>query len=560
MSPAIDLLLSTPAADTDAATTAGPSKPVDPKQHDLPPRLASFSDVEAAGRRLGFQPPPEHLEDYQTLLRATDACAAEIMALPDFVPTVDFERFPRQNVHRPADEENKLRGWSWKAMVAGGNDGILAGKTVCLKDTICLADVPLCFGTSAFTDYKPTTDATAVTRVLESGGTIVGKATCENFSHGPASFSSPHGPVQNPYAHGFSTGGSSSGCGALVGSGEVDMAIGGDQGGSIRIPASLCGIVGLKPTFGLVPYTGVLSSDTSVDHIGPMTQTVYDAALLLEAIAGYDSIDDRQLGAPLPTDVPKYSAAVLTARKNGIKGIKIGVLREGFMHKSLDKAVDESVRAAVAKFKQLGAIVEEVSCPLHAHTEALCHITNKFASAGTRIGRQVGRRGHYANDYWGQLLPWTQDKWDKAKYHVSGTAMSAEYGWPAYPTVYGRSMNIIRKMKLDYDALLETYDAIVMPTVTQAPRRHVGPDAGPLAWARATPGIISNTAASNLTGHPTVTIPCGFIPPSPADVKSPDDEQIKLPCGMMLMGKLFGEEKLLSIADAWETNFKWKQL
>lgn len=122
----------------------------------------------------------------------------------------------------------------------------------------------------------------------------------------------------------------------------------------------------------------------------------------------------------------------------------------------------------------------------HVHTEALCHITNKFASAGTRIGRQVSRRGYYANDYWNQLLPWTQDKWDKAKYHVSGTAMSAEYGWQAYPTVYGRSMNIIRKMKLDFDALLEQYGATVMPTVTQAPRRHVAPDAGPLAWAKAT--------------------------------------------------------------------------
>ncbi|GAA5908638.1 hypothetical protein JCM6882_003700 [Rhodosporidiobolus microsporus] len=558
MSPAIDVLLSPPA--TDAAATAGLDKVVQLKQHAAPSKLATASDVDAAAKRLGFAPPADHVEDYIALLNATDACAAEIMGLPDFVPPVDYDRFPRKDVHRPADEENQLRGWSYKATVEGEKEGILAGKTVCLKDTICLADVPLCFGTSAFTDYKPSMDATAVTRVLENAGTIVGKATCENFSHGPASFSSPHGPVQNPYAFGFSTGGSSSGCGALVGSGEVDMAIGGDQGGSIRIPATLCGIVGLKPTFGLVPYTGVLSSDSGVDHIGPMTQSVYDAALLLEAIAGYDNIDDRQLGAPLPADVPKYSKAVLAAREKGVKGMKIGILREGFMHKSLDKAVDESVCAAAAKFEQLGATVEEVSCPLHLHTEALCHITNKFASAGTRIGRQVSRRGYYANDYWGQLLPWTQDKWDKAKYHVSGTAMSAEYGWVTYPTIYGRSQNIIRQMKLDYDALLQQYDAIVMPTVTQAPRRHVGPDAGPLAWARCTPGIVSNTAASNLTGHPTVTLPCGFIPPSPADILSPEDEKIRLPCGMMLMGKMFGEEQLLSIADAWETAFNWKEL
>jgi amidase len=210
---------------------------------------------------------------------------------------------------------------------------------------------------------------------------------------------------------------------------------------SLAQPASLCGIVGLKPTFGLVPYTGVLSSDPGVDHVGPMSKTVYDvrprfvarritlilsqAALLLEAIAGYDGIDDRQLGAPLPANIPKYAAAVLEHRKKGIKGLKIGLLREGFAHKSLDKAVDESVRAAIAKFVELGATVEEVSVPLHAHTDALCHVLNKFASAGTRSGRQVGRRGLYVNCYWDQLLPWTQEKFDKAKYHVTGTAMSA---------------------------------------------------------------------------------------------------------------------------------------
>ncbi|GAA6014797.1 hypothetical protein JCM10207_002184 [Rhodosporidiobolus poonsookiae] len=516
---------------------------------------ATLGDVEETGKRLGFLPPAGHEEDYVTLLQATDACAAELLAIPGYTPEVNYARFPRKDVHRPADEDNKLRGWSWKATVKGED-----ASAVCLKDTIALAEVPLCFGTSAFEDYLPSVDATVVTRILENGGTIVGKATCENFSHGPASFSSPHGPVQNPYAHGFSTGGSSSGCGALVGSGEVDMAIGGDQGGSIRIPASLCGIVGLKPTFGLVPYTGVLSSDSGVDHVGPMTQSVLDAAVLLEAIAGYDNIDDRQLGAPLPQNVPKYAEAVLNSRKDGAKGLRIAVLREGFMHKTLDPAVDKSVRAAIAKYEELGAVVEEVSVPLHAHTDALCHVLNKFASAGTRAGRQVGRRGLYLVDYWQKLLPWTQDKFDKAKYHVTGTSMCAEYGWMKYPTVYGHAQNLTRRLRDEYDQLFAKFDVVIMPTVTQAPRRHVAKDAGPLAWARSTPGIISNTAASNLTGHPTITIPCGFVPPSPDDIRSPEDEEIRLPCGMMLMGKMFGEANLLAAADAWEQAYEWKKL
>ncbi|GAA5860445.1 hypothetical protein JCM8547_000305 [Rhodosporidiobolus lusitaniae] len=522
--------------------------------------MATLDDVAKTGARLGFTPPAGHEDDYLQLLRATDACAAELLRIPDYLTPVDIERFPRKNVHRPTDEENILRGWATKCEIRGEKGGPLEGKTVCFKDTICVAGVPLEFGTSAFEGFVPSVDATVVTRILEHGGTVSGKATCENFSHGPASFSSPRGPVQNPYAHGFSTGGSSSGCGALVGSGEIDLAVGGDQGGSIRIPASLCGIVGLKPTFGLVPYTGVLSSDSGVDHVGPMARSVYETALLLEAIAGYDSVDDRSAWAPLPEAIPRYTKTVLATREKGISGLKIGLLKEGFIHASLDAAVDKSVRAAAEKFKELGATVEEVSVPLHAHTDALCHVLNKFASAGTRSGRQVGRRGLYLNEYWQQLLPWSQEKFDKARYHVTGTSLCSEYGWMAYPTVYGHAQNLSRRLRDEYDALLETYDVILMPTVTQAPRLHVAPDAGPLAWAKATPGIISNTAASNLTGHPSISVPCGFVPPSPDDILKPEDEQIRLPCGMMLMGKMFGEEHLLAVADAWEQANDWKQM
>ncbi|KAJ7675468.1 amidase signature domain-containing protein [Mycena rosella] len=526
--------------------------------------MATPADVSAAAHKLSFAIPPDHEADYLALLGATDRAAAAVMAYPDYQIAFDGARCPREAVHRPRPQDNALRGWAWKATVRGTPGGLLDGRTVCFKDTVCVAGVPQLFGTTAIHEFIPVSDATVVTRVLEQGGCIVGKAMCEarrvqNFSHGPASHSTPFGPVENPYAVGFSAGGSSSGCGALVGSGEVELGIGGDQGAQGRWqPASHCGLVGLKPTFGLVPYTGVLSSDPALDNVGPMARTALDAAILLQAVAGYDMIDDRQLGAPLPANVPRYSQLLLDSRKRGVKGLRIGVLKEGFASSCVDPAVDAQCRAAIGKLEELGATVEEVSVPLHLLTPQMCHILNKFGSSQTRQGRQVARRGLYINEYWDTLLPWDQEKLEKAKYYVTGTAMCAEYGWSRYPTAYGRAMNLSRRLRDEYDALLSAYDVVMMPTVPQAARRHIAYDAGPLAWAEATPGIVSNTAASNLTGHPTITFPVGFVPPSPGDVLQPEDNSIKLPCGLMAMAKMFDETALLNVADAFEQAVDWK--
>ncbi|KAJ6510543.1 amidase signature domain-containing protein, partial [Mycena sanguinolenta] len=519
--------------------------------------MATLSDVAAAARKLVFAIPPDHEADYLALLKTTDRAVAAVMEVPDYGIPFDEVRYPRKDIHQPLPEDNKLRGWAWKATIHGKSDGILEGKTVCFKDTICVARVPQTFGTTAIDNFTPSSDATVVTRVLEHGGLIVGKAMCENFSHGPCSHSTPFGPVENPYATGFSAGGSSSGCGALIGSGEVDMGVGGDQGGSVRIPASHCGLVGLKPTFGLVPYTGILSSDPMLDTVGPMARTALDVALLLQAIAGYDNIDDRQLGAPLPAGVPKYPELILKSRKEGVKGLRIGVLKEGFVSGS---AVNDKCRNAIEKFRELGAAVEEVSVPLHLLTTQISHVLNKFGSSQTRQGRQVSRRGWYINEFWEKLLPWTQDKLEKAKYYVTGTAMCAEYGWSRYPTAYGRAMNLSRRLRDEYDSVLSDYDVVVMPTVPQPARRHAAYDAGPLAWAEAAAGIGSNTAASNLTGHPTITFPVGFVPPFAGDILQPEDHSIKLPCGLIAMAKTLDETTLLKVADAFEQAFDWKSL
>src|SRR2546428_13836623 len=177
-------------------------------------------------------------------------------------------------------------------------------------------------GSSALEGYVPEFDATIVTRILDAGAEILGKAVCEHLCFSGSSFTSDPGPVLNPHNPEHSAGGSSSGSAALVAAGEVDMAIGGDQGGSIRIPSSWCGTYGLKPTYGLVPYTGVFPIELTPDHTGPIAATTADVALLLEVIAGEDGLDPRQYGAK-----PEAYTSVL---RNDTEGIRVGIVSEGF--------------------------------------------------------------------------------------------------------------------------------------------------------------------------------------------------------------------------------------
>src|SRR5207244_2124236 len=269
-------------------------------------------------------------------------------------PAVKKARTPG---YRPEGAENKYNAWYYKSEVHGASPGKLRGKRIALKDNVCLAGVPMMNGASTLEGYVPDVDATIVTRVLDAGGTIMGKVHCEYFCFSGGSHTSAAGPVQNPRKPGYSAGGSASGSAAVVPAGEVDMAIGGDQGGSIRIPAAYCGVYGLKPTYGLVPYTGIFPVEMTLDHTGPMTATVADNALLLEVLAGPDGLDPRQVNVK--------TAAYTNALTADARGMKIAVVKEGFGHASSEADVDVLVRKGAATFKQLGAQVDEVSIPLH---------------------------------------------------------------------------------------------------------------------------------------------------------------------------------------------------
>src|SRR3712207_3748882 len=262
---------------------------------------------------------------------------------------------------RPTEAENPLGAWYVTTEIRGAADGPLAGRTVAVKDNVAVAGVPMMNGSHTVEGFVPKRDATVVTRLLEAGATGARKAVFEDPCFSGRRHTPGTGPVRNPWDPSRATGGSSSGSAALVAAGEVDLALGGDQGGSIRMPAAFCGIVGHKPTHGLVPYTGAFPIELTLDHLGPMTRTVADAAAMLDVLAGRDGNDPRQ-----PADlVPEHYAAALGG---DVAGLRVGVVAQGFGWAELSEpGVDDTVRAAAARLGELGIEVVEVDLPWHRH-------------------------------------------------------------------------------------------------------------------------------------------------------------------------------------------------
>src|SRR5215831_13902969 len=300
--------------------------------------VPDVDEVVAVAKELGIHLSADEAVLYQKHL------AEQLSQLDAFVqvrieeprpPMVSAARTPG---YRPRAGEDPLNAWMWKCRIEGSADGLLKGKTVSFKDHIAIAGMPMSFGSFALEGFVPDFDATVVTRVLEAGGTVIGKNVMNGLSggFGTGGAIGDYGRPLNPHNHEHVTGGSSSGSGAAVAAGEVDISFGGDQGGSIRIPAALCGTLGLKPTFGLISHFGIgFGSDQSIDYTGPLTRTVEDMAAALQATAGRDGYDPRQTPeVPLQVDA-------LGRLSDGITGLRIGVLEEGF------EDVDADVRDLV---------------------------------------------------------------------------------------------------------------------------------------------------------------------------------------------------------------------
>ena len=269
------------------------------------------------------------------------------------------------------------------------------------------------------------------------------------------------GLVENPAKRGHAAGGSSSGCAALVAAGEVDMAIGGDQAGSIRIPAAHCGLYGLKPTFGRVPYTGAVSSEFVIDHLGPITASVEDNALLLECIAGPDPLDPRTAGTPAPED---YRDAL----GRSIAGLSIAVVSEGFGHRSSQPDVDATVRRASAELVRLGAKVQDIALPWHRDGLAIWLVFAMEGYFGNLIrGNAFG--GNHDGLQWSGLndavARW-RDHTDRLPPNLKlGMLMGEDAGRRYKRHYYVKAMNLVRRLCDAYDRALEEHDLLLMPTV-----------------------------------------------------------------------------------------------
>jgi amidase len=455
--------------------------------------------------------------------------------MADPLPEVKYPRTPGV---RPTGDDNPYNAWYYKTEVKGAADGKLAGKTVALKDNIMLAGVPMMNGSATLEGFVPNVDATVVTRLLDAGATIMGKVHCECFCLSGGSHTNATGHVHNPRAPGYSAGGSSSGSAAVVAAGEVDMALGGDQGGSVRIPAAYCGIVAMKATHGLVPYTGVMPIEIYIDHTGPMTANVADNALMLEVLAGSDGYDTRQQNVV----TQPYSELL----EGGVSGMKIGVLKEGFGHENSEADVDAYVRAGAARFAELGATVDEVSIPMHLDGPA---IWTPIALEGLTQTMMLGDGyGVSRQDLFSTALMDAHRNWRNQADSLSETLklammMGAHVDNTTGKRYYGKAVNLSYALRAAYDAVLADYDLLLMPTLPmKASPLPTADDDWDFYVDRAFE-MLGNTAPFNISHHPALSMPCGM-----SDGR---------PVGMMLVGRFFEEATVYRAAQAFEQSGDW---
>ncbi|MGO8919628.1 MAG: amidase [Stellaceae bacterium] len=505
----------------------------------MPVRLPSVDQLLEIAQSFGMHLTREDAASFRGLMAGSVAAYDRLDQLPE--PKLPV-RYPRLPGYRPGPEENPFNAWYWKTEIKGSLSGVLAGKKVAVKDNICVAGVPMMNGSQVLEGYVPEIDATVVTRVLESGGIIAGKAACEDLCFSAGSHTCATGPIRNPYNLAHSTGGSSGGSAALVAAGEVEMALGGDQGGSIRTPSAWCGVYGLKPSWGLVPMTGGMPISYSVDHCGPIADSVENVARLLTAIAGPDVHDPRTINA--------RTGDYLGALGAGAKGLKIAVLREGFGHPTADSrapATDAAVRAAIAEFTALGASVEEVSVPMHYDGPPIwTGIILEGAAEMMLKGYAMGNNwmGYYTTSLQEAFARGWRARPDDVSETVKLVLLLGEYMHRNYHNRYhAKAQNLRVLLRQAYDRVLGSFDLLAMPTIPFPATRIPAADATREDYVDAALNMQQNTCPFDVSGHPAFTILCAKLG--------------GLPVGLMLVGRHFDEPTLLRAARAFEEASDW---
>ncbi len=408
----------------------------------------------------------------------------------------------------------------------------LQGIPIAVKDIICTAGIPTTCGSRILEDFIPPYDATVVARLKAAGAVILGKTNTDEFAMGSSTENSAFFPTHNPWDLERVPGGSSGGSAAAVAAGECLGALGTDTGGSVRQPAALCGIVGLKPTYGRVSRYGLIAFASSLDQVGVLTRDVTDAAILLSVIAGHDLLDSTSLDAP----VPDYTAALT----GDIQGMRVGVPREYFIP-GMQPEVEAAVRAAVQKLADLGAEIIEVNLP---HTDYALPVYYLIApaEASANLARYDGVRyglrivGNSLEDTYKQTRGQGFGPEVKRRIMLGTYALSAGY----YDAYYLKAQKVRTLIKGDFDRAFEQVDVILAPTSPTTAFRIGEKTEDPIQM------YLSDifTLSVNLAGICGINVPCGF------------DAQ-GLPIGMQIMGPALGEMTILQVAYAYEQATDW---
>ena len=501
-------------------------------------RLPTAEDLHRIAADNYFELNDEELEAFQSVLPGLFSGYEILEQMP--LPKEPLKYRDRDPGYRPSREEDPLNAIFRKCSLRGAASGKLAGKRFGLKNNICVAGMPMSAGSRLLEGYVPETDATVVTRLLDAGAEIVATLNLEDFAFSGGGDTCAYGAVGNPHNPEYSAGGSSSGSAAALHYDDIDITIGGDQGGSIRVPASFCGIVGLKPTHGLVPYTGIVGIDNTFDHAGPMSRTVPDAALTLEVIAGKDPLDPRQAEVP----VQPY----IEALGSGVKGLRIGVVTEGFGTTGAETDVDAAVRKALGVFNELGAQTADVSVPDHTHGGAIAWGLVVEGAAALMHGNGMGHgwMGQYNLSLMETLGKSLQAQANDLPPTVKLILLVGNYMNERYHgRMYGKAQNLRRVLRGAYDKALEQFDVLAMPTTPMKAHKY-DPDQGienllSVGWR-----MFGNTQPMDMTGHPAISIPCA--------------KSDGLPVGLMLIGKPFDDAMVLRVAHAFEQHVSWETL
>ena len=407
----------------------------------------------------------------------------------------------------------------------------LAGVPIALKDNLCTRGVRTTAGSRILADYLPPYDATVVTRLANAGAIVVGKTNCDEFAMGSSTEHSAFGPSRNPWAADRTPGGSSGGSAVSVSAGFAPIALGSDTGGSIRQPAAFCGVLGLKPTYGRVSRYGLIAFASSLDQIGPFARTAFDAALVLDAIAGADPADQTSAARP----VPAYEAAL----KGHVRGLRVGVPWPVF-----DRGVDAEVLAAFDRsldaLRQRGASLVDVDLP-HAKYGIPVYYLVATAEASANLARYDGVR--YGSRAPAATLAGMYENTRAAGFgaEVKRRIMLGTYALSSgfYDAFYLKASQVRTLIRRDFETAFQTFDALVSPTAPSV--------AFPVGAKRADPiQMYLNdicTIPVNMAGIPAISVPCGY------------DQG--LPVGLHLMSAHWQEPKLLQIAHAYEQAAGW---